>query len=66
MRADPAVLLYLRNYIADHGYAPSVREICAYFGWTAPSTGKRKLDALAENGYIERVGPRAIRLLDRV
>lgn len=64
MRNRAIVLLYLKDYIADKGYAPTVREIQAHFGWESTSTVHRHLVALQDDGYIRRVGPRAIELIE--
>lgn len=58
-----AVLDYIRSYITEHGYAPTVREIGVRFGWSSPSTVQGKLDQLVREGSIERVGSRAIRIV---
>lgn len=60
-RPDHLLLIYIRNYIEDNGYAPSVREMAAYLGKGLDTTHKR-LRALSDAGLIERVGPRAIRV----
>lgn len=57
------VLGFLRDFITANGFAPSVREIQAHFGWDSPDTAQRRLQALVDEGKIERVGPRAIRLV---
>lgn len=57
------VLSYLETFITEHGYAPSVREIQHQFGWASQDTAQRRLRSLVDEGKIERVGPRAIRLL---
>lgn len=58
-----AVLDYLEAYIGKHGYAPTVREIGEEFGWSSPSTVQGKLDQLEREGSIERIGSRAIRIV---
>ena len=58
------LLSYLRSFIAENGYAPSVRELAVQFGWDSPDTAQRRLQALVDEGKIERVGPRAIRITD--
>jgi SOS-response transcriptional repressor LexA len=57
------VLPYLETFIAENGYAPSVREIQEQFKWASPDTAQRRLRALVDAGLIERVGPRAIRIV---
>lgn len=60
---DHALLLYLRNYVKENGYAPTVREIRETMGYGSLDTTHRRLTDLAEAGYIKRVGPRAIRIV---
>lgn len=57
------VLSYLEAFITENGFAPSVREIQHHFGWDSPDTAQRRLQALVDEGRIERVGPRAIRIV---
>ena len=61
---NQAILDYLKDYITRNGYAPSVRELGAAFGWTSPSTAQARLRQLVNEGSIVRVGPRAIRIND--
>ena len=63
-RPDPALLLYLRNHIEDEGFAPSIRETAAYFH-IAVGTAHKRMQALVDAGYVERKGPRAIRITDQ-
>ena len=48
------VYRYILVYIAEHGYAPSVRDICDAVGLKSPSTVHFHLKNLAELGYIEK------------
>ena len=57
-------LTILRDYINQNGFAPSIRELAAMLGYSSSDTGQRRLDALEEAGLIERVGPRAIRIIE--
>jgi len=45
---------FLLSYLAEHGYAPSVRDICDAVGLKSPSTVHFHLKNLAELGYIEK------------
>jgi len=58
---------YLREYIGDKGFAPSIKEICDHFGTTSVSTMHKQLMALEKKGYIRRIPKmqRAIELVDR-
>ncbi len=60
------VLDYISREVAERGYPPSVREICAALGFRSSSTAHRYLALLEEMGYLERTAerPRAIRILD--
>lgn len=60
------ILLYIKNEILNHGYPPSVREICDAVGLRSTSTVFSHLEKLEKNGYIYRdpSKPRAIEILD--
>ena len=45
---------FILSYIGEHGYAPSVRDICDEVGLKSPSTVHFHLKNLAELGYIEK------------
>lgn len=60
------VLDAIRSHVANHGYAPSFREIGDLVGLKSPSSVKHQLQVLADRGYI-RIGAkkgRAIELVD--
>lgn len=46
------ILDYLTRFIAENGYAPSVREICAAVGLQSTATVHYHLNALREEGLI--------------
>ena len=48
------VYRFLLAYIDEHGYAPSVRDICDEVGLKSPSTVHFHLKNLAKLGYIEK------------
>jgi len=56
---------YLKEYIGDKGYAPSIQEICEYFGTTSLSTMHKQLVTLENKGFIKRTPnmKRAIELI---
>ncbi|MCL1879370.1 MAG: transcriptional repressor LexA [Actinomycetia bacterium] len=60
------VLDFLRAYIDQNAYPPSVREICEAVGLSSPSTVHAHLNSLEEKGYIRREGAaaRAISLIE--
>ncbi len=50
-KAD-AILRYMTEFIAEHGYPPTVREICAELGIKSTSTVHRYLKELESEGKI--------------
>lgn len=63
--AAAALYMYLRRYMRWRGYAPTLREMQAQFGWRSPNAVTHYLKQLEEAGLIERDygEPRGIRLL---
>lgn len=57
---------YLRRYHQRFGYAPTLREVQAAFGWKSVNTVRRHLERLEEINLIERdySVSRGIRLVD--
>lgn len=57
-----SILGFLNEYIREHGFAPTVREIARHFGMAGAKGAKKHLDALVRKGAIERLPrqPRAI------
>jgi repressor LexA len=45
---------YLNNYISEHGYAPTLAEVGAYFGLSSLATVHKHLHNLEEKGFIKR------------
>ena len=62
-----AILDYLRGFVDEHGYPPTVREIGEAVGLRSPSTVHAHLAQLERAGLIRRdpTKPRAIELTDR-
>src|SRR3989339_447509 len=55
---------YVQKYINHRGFAPSIREVCRAAGFSSPRAGQKYLEALEEQGYIQRENkPRGIKLL---
>lgn len=48
------VLDFIRRYIAEHGYPPTIREICEACDISSTSVANYNLRRLAEAGYIRR------------
>jgi len=62
-----AILEFLHEYVDDHGYPPTVREIGEAVGLRSPSTVHAHLAQLERAGVLKRdpTKPRAIELTDR-
>jgi SOS-response transcriptional repressor LexA len=56
--ASTTVLDYIRSYIGQHGYGPTIREVAARFD-TATSNAHRHVEKLARQGKIVRTRNRA-------
>jgi repressor LexA len=48
------VLNYIRHFIVEHGYPPTVRDICKAVGLSSTSTAHGYLSRLEKKGYIRR------------
>ena len=59
------VLDFLKNFIGERGYPPTLREIASQFGLKGPRAPQRTLNILERKGYIRRTpgGSRAIEIL---
>ena len=62
-----AIVEYLHEYVDQHGYPPTVREIGAAVGLRSPSTVHAHLAQLERAGLLRRdpTKPRALELTDR-
>jgi repressor LexA len=62
-----AILDYLRGFVDEHGYPPTVREIGEAVGLRSPSTVHAHLAQLERAGHLRRdpTKPRALELTDR-
>jgi repressor LexA len=62
-----AILDYVRGFVDEHGYPPTVREIGEAVGLRSPSTVHAHLAQLERAGHLRRdpTKPRAIELTDR-
>ena len=60
------VLTFLKDFVRQQGYPPTVREIAKQLGMSGPHSAKRFLDMLEQKGYIRRVArnSRAIELVE--
>jgi repressor LexA len=58
------VLDLVRSWVAEHGWPPTLREICGELNVASPQTARDHLLALERKGYIFRGrGSRALRVL---
>ena len=57
-----AILEFIREFIRDEGYSPSLKEIGAYFELSSVATVHRHVQHLIEKGYARRVAnsPRSV------
>ncbi len=49
-----SILEFLREYVSNHGYGPSIRDISSYFHIKSPKNATKHLEALRKKGYISR------------
>lgn len=63
--SEQKIYEYIKKYITEHMYAPSIREIGDAVGLKSTSSVDAQLKNLRNRGYIEFVPytPRAIRLI---
>lgn len=62
------VLTFLKDFVRQQGYPPTVREIADQLDMSGPHSAKRFLDMLEHKGYIRRAArsSRAIELVDKL
>jgi len=62
------VLNFLRNFLHEKGFPPTLREIAFHFGLKGPKAPQKTLHILEKKGYLRRVpgGSRAIEILGGV
>lgn len=49
-----AVLAFVKDFLAERGYPPTLREVCAYLGIKGPQNARKHLIALERKGYVRR------------
>jgi repressor LexA len=54
LRSKKMLLDFLKQFIDQHGYAPTFAEIAEHFGWKSLATVHENLKWLEDHGYIER------------
>ncbi|OEU52123.1 MAG: repressor LexA [Desulfobacterales bacterium S3730MH5] len=47
------VLTFLMDFIAEHGFPPTIRELCDHFGFRSLNTAHFHLQSLKNKGYIQ-------------
>lgn len=57
-------LEFLRNYIADKGYGPTLKDIATHIGVKSASTAHFHLERLESKGFIKRGSDGALELVD--
>ncbi|HMO16980.1 MAG TPA: transcriptional repressor LexA [Oligoflexia bacterium] len=58
-------LQYLRNFISDHGFAPTLKDISEYLGVRSVSTAHFHLSRLEQKGFIKKNTNGSIELLEK-
>src|SRR5262245_31058088 len=58
-------LEYLRRFIAENGYGPTLKDIAGYIGVRSPSTAHFHLARLEDKGFIKRGDDGSIELIER-
>ncbi len=58
-------LEFLRNFLADKGYAPSLKDIADFIGVKSASTAHFHLERLENKGFIRRGTDGLLEILDR-
>jgi len=59
-------LEYLRAFIAQNGFAPTLKDIATYIGVKSPSTAHFHLSRLEDKGFIRRTDSGAYTLIEQV
>ena len=59
METKKKILKIIRDFIDDHGYPPSIREIAKTLRFKSTKAVKVHLDALAKQGLIDRIAGKA-------
>jgi len=70
------VLAFINNYLDEHGYPPTVREVAGHFGFRSPRAAHDHMKALQKKGFLrstpgkprtlELLAPKGIPLLGRI
>jgi len=58
-RRQRQILDFLRGFVAENGYSPSLEEIGAHFGLSSVATVHKHVQHLAEKGYLRKAWNRS-------
>src|SRR5258705_10586194 len=58
-RRQREVFDFVRGFVAEHGYSPSLEEIGAAFGLTSVATVHKHVQHLVEKGYLRKAWNRS-------
>ncbi len=53
-KRQEAIFSFVKGFIEESGYPPSLREICLSFGIKSPKNAVKHLDAIERKGFIRR------------
>ena len=51
-KTDEKVLCFIKNFMLENGYTPSIREICKGMGYASSGSAHEHFERLKELGYI--------------
>lgn len=60
-----ATLEYLRNFIAENGFAPTLKDIAQHIGVRSTSTAHFHLERLVDKGFIKRESEGGLELVEQ-
>ena len=58
-------LEFLRNFVAERGYGPTLKDICTFLGVRSPSTAHFHLGRLEDKGFIKKGEDGSITLVEK-
>lgn len=62
---EMAALGFIKGYLSEHQYPPSMREIASALGSDSPNTARHLITKLEEKGYVKKTPyqPRSLRVI---
>ncbi len=58
------ILITIDGWVKKHGWAPTLREICAEVGFASHNAARQHVTALVRKGYVRRgKGARALKVV---